>query len=174
MPVIRDGSLWTCHHVGLSGTNESYVHTPVWTNVDRSAVQWLKLQTVSNSTALAFSEAGRILDKVNAENPAWYYFPSLMVNQAGDMAVGSSGSSATNYISAYCTWRLADGATPGGPILFHTGAEPYLGGRWGDYSYNSLDPTDESTFWTVQEYAEETEFVSPSWGTWVARLKAKR
>jgi len=45
------------------------------------------------------------------------YFPSLMVNCAGDMVMGFSGSSATNYISAYYTWRLNNGPTLDTPRL---------------------------------------------------------
>jgi hypothetical protein len=173
MAVIRDGFLWTCHHIGLSGTNESYAHMPVSTNVDRSAVQWIKLQIVSNSTALAFTEAGRMRDKMKTENPSWYFFPSLMVNQAGDMAVGFSGSSATNYISAYYTWRLADGTTPDAPTLLHSGLNSYSGERWGDYSYTCLDPSDRTTFWTVQEYAQVYDGVVPNWATRIGRLKRR-
>ena len=53
MAVIRDGALWTCHHVGLSGTNGSYSGNATGTNVDRSAVQWLKLTTDTNGNFLS-------------------------------------------------------------------------------------------------------------------------
>jgi len=37
-----------------------------------------------------------------------------------------------------------------------TGSQTGGGGRWGDYSSTSLDPSDECTFWTAQEYVETT------------------
>ncbi len=42
--------------------------------------------------------------------------------------------------------------------------------RWGDYSYTSLDPNDDLTMWTIQEYA--SSIGSNIWGTWVASLSA--
>src|SRR5260370_11757011 len=51
-----------------------------------------------------------------------------------------------------------------------TGEPPYLrtGGssglnRWGDYSNTSVDPADDTSFWTIQEYAASP---SSTWGTW--------
>ena len=39
--------------------------------------------------------------------------------------------------------------------------------RWGDYSLSTLDPSDQLTMWTIQEYAEATNI----WGTWVGRYQ---
>jgi hypothetical protein len=41
--------------------------------------------------------------------------------------------------------------------------------RWGDYSATVVDPSDDLTFWTLQEYAETDVGSGPSddrWGTW--------
>jgi len=45
--------------------------------------------------------------------------------------------------------------------------------RWGNYSYSSLDPNDDMSIWTVQEFADSTD-ANPTnvWGTWIARLLA--
>ena len=40
--------------------------------------------------------------------------------------------------------------------------------RWGDYSQTVVDPTDDQTFWTFQEYANAHN----SWGVRVIQLKA--
>ena len=45
--------------------------------------------------------------------------------------------------------------------------------RWGDYSATVVDPEDDRTFWTIQEYAEEDEGPDPyddRWGTWWGKL----
>src|SRR5439155_4675176 len=42
------------------------------------------------------------------------------------------------------------------------GSAPY---RWGDYSQTVVDPTDNMTFWTFQEYANATN----SWGVSVIK-----
>jgi hypothetical protein len=171
MAVIRDNALWTCHHIGLIGTSGSY--NPQAGPVDRSAIQWVKMQITGSSPPLAYGTSGRIWDRVAATGPFCYYMPSLMVNSVGDMVVGFSGSSVTSYISAFYSWRLAGGLTAQAPILIHSGEAYYEGGdgRWGDYSYTSLDPIDGLTFWTVQEYALAGGGGGFFWGTWIARIK---
>ena len=101
--------------------------------------------------------------------------PSLTVNKNGDMVAGFSGSSASDYISAYYTGRLNNGTWPVNPIRYFAGKDWYQGGsigiRWGDYSNTSLDP-DGLTIWTIQEYAE-TRFTSSyanAWGTWIGAV----
>ncbi len=44
---------------------------------------------------------------------------------------------------------------PGGPE----------GRRWGDYSYTSLDPIDDMTMWTIEEFCDATD----SWGVRVVK-----
>src|SRR5262249_6493109 len=51
--------------------------------------------------------------------------------------------------------------------------------RWGDYSFTSLDPADDMTVWTVQEYAEsalDSHFnpVGNLYGTYVTSVEAPR
>jgi hypothetical protein len=45
--------------------------------------------------------------------------------------------------------------------------------RWGDYSATVVDPVDDTTFWTIQEYAAMDVGPNESddrWGTWWAKL----
>jgi hypothetical protein len=76
-----------------------------------------------------------------------------MVNCAGDTVTGFSGSGATNFVSAYCHWRLADGTELRVPGLLWAGI--FVAGTtvWGDYSATSLDPSDDWSFVSVQEIA---------------------
>jgi hypothetical protein len=101
------------------------------------------------------------------------HFPSLMVNCAGDMVMGFSGSSATNYISAFYTQRLANGYVPGPPRVVQAGTTPYYNSDWGDYSATTLDPTDDWSFWTVQQYMDTVNDPSPviDWKTVIARIR---
>jgi hypothetical protein len=174
--VIRDGVLWTCHHVGLTGANGAYSGDETGSSVDRSGIQWLKLRIASGNQSLVYDAHGRVFDSAEM-NAWWYYFPSVMVNRVGDIALGFSGSSANDYVGAFCTWRLADGSMPAQPVLMQEGKAPYGAGgysRWGDYSHTSLDPTDSLTFWTVQEYAEDfAPEDDEEWGTWIGRINRK-
>jgi len=169
MAVIRNGFLWTCQHVGLTGTNGVYLGDQTGASVDRSAAQWLKLQIGTSGTGLTHREHGRIFDP-SRTNSYWYYFPSLMVNCSGDMVAGFSGSSQSNYVGAFFASRLTGCSVSAGPRLIHAGAGYYNSDRWGDYSRTCVDPTDDWKFWTVQEYALPI-LDSYQWATWIAGIR---
>ena len=175
MTVIRQDFLWTCQAVGLNGTNEVYVGDVNDTNVTRSGVQWLKMGVNAAGGALGYSAHGCVYDRA-ATNPWYYYFPSLMVNCAGDMVMGFSGSSATNYIGAFYSLRRAGGGTTDVPRVIRTGNIAYEGGaRWGDYSATTLDPVDDTSFWSVQQVADESgsagEFNLTDWSTVIVKIR---
>ncbi len=171
--IIRNGFLWTCQAIGLKWTNGTYVGNQFATNVDRTGAQWLRAK-LDESGGLSYSAHGRVYDQ-RTSNPSFYYFPSLMVNCAGDMVMGFSGSSATNYIGAYYTWRLSDGTTVNSPRLIQAGLTNYTTDlRWGDFSATSLDPVDDWSFWTIQEYADPTgvgDSGTYPWKTVIANIK---
>jgi hypothetical protein len=170
MAVIRQGVLWTCHHVGLDDEDGDYGGDKTGEGVDRSAIQWLKLP-ISTENLLTYGAHGRIFDDCSM-TPHWYYDGSLMVNNAGDIVIGFSGSSELSFISAYYSWRRADGTTSDRPGLIKKGEDYFNFDRWGDYSYTSLDPVDGLTIWTVQEYARP-QGVFPDdfrWGTWIGKV----
>lgn len=169
MATLRNGCLWTCHHVGLEGTDGTYTNGPAGATVNRSAAQWLKLRLNSDATTLDYDEHGRIYDRA-ASNAYWYYFPSLAVNCAGDMVAGFSGSSASTHIGAFCTWRLSNGYSPPNPLILQQGSAVYPHDSWGDYSATTIDPTDDWSFWTVQEYADLEGQQDRPWVTWIARI----
>lgn len=114
-------------------------------------------------------------------------YPSLAVNCANDVLVGfSRGNSGINPEAAYCM-RLGTDApnTMGAVTTLKLGddawwqAMPAPGsitlGAWGFYSSSAIDPNDDKTLWTLQQYAA-TRAASPGvdadsrWGTWWGRL----
>jgi hypothetical protein len=169
-PMIRSNVLWVCQHVGLAGTNGTYTGNETGTNVDRSAIQWLKLQLNSTGTPLTHIAHGRIYDTA-ASTPYYYYMPSLMVNTNGDMVIGFSGSKTNEYVGGFYVGRLADGTTSGSQTLVQAGRSYFIGFPYrGDYFYTCLDPVDGITFCTVQEYSENPN-VGGYWGTWITKIK---
>jgi hypothetical protein len=103
--------------------------------------------------------------------PYSYPMPSIAVNSSGDMFRSFSGSRGNERIGAFYSGRRASGTTPSVPVLLQAGRDfCNLGGRWGDYTYTTLDPS-TGKFWTIQEYAEQQEFSSSIWGTWVTCVK---
>jgi len=161
--VIRNGYLWSCQHVGLDGGgNDRYDGNPV----DRSAVQWFKLQV--GTSGLTYSAHGRIYDTAS-NNPYWYHFPSLNANAAGDLLIGFSGSRNGEYIGAFLWGRKANGVGTARPNLAQAGRGSFSSNGWGDYSATSIDPTDGS-FWTIQAYADPKP-ISNLWGTWITQVR---
>ena len=173
MAVVRSNALWTCHHVGLNsqGGYNGEAQTAL-----RSGCQWFRLQISSDGQSLTMADNNRVYDG-STSSPYFYFVPSLMVNSNGDMVMGFSGSRGTEHIGAFYTGRLANGSVPDRPVLIQAGRHYFGTFGWGDYSYTSLDPVD-STFWTVQLYAEtltSDDKCPPGatcarWGTWVVKI----
>src|SRR5439155_10979508 len=109
-----------------------------------------------------------------------HFFPSITANSANDALIGFSRSDATRFDEPVKAGRFATDA-PGTmmlPRVLKAGEGCYVKtfgkmlNRWGDYSATSIDPTDDLTFWTVQEYAATPSPAtscadgSGRWGTW--------
>jgi len=172
--VISRETLWVSHVVGVAGTSGVYVGSdPYGTNVDRSAIQWFKLAVDGAGGSLGYLEHGRIYDNATT-NAHWYYFPSIAVNCAGYVVAAFSGSSATNYVGAYYSWRPACCSGFGIPRLVKDGETTWAteNPKWGDYTAAVVDP-DGLTIWTVQEYVGpvvDNEPDNPHWRTIIAKI----
>ena len=103
----------------------------------------------------------------------FYAYPALAVNASNDVLLGYSRFSATQYASAAYAFRF--GVDPAHRLradtILKAGVGPYYSpanglNRWGDYSAACVDPTDDFSLWTIQEYAAAGNF----WGTWWGRI----
>jgi hypothetical protein len=152
--VMRDGFLWTTHHVGAGGRTEA-----AWYRIDPVAGRRIN--------------EGRISDPIR-----WYYFPSITVNQDNVAAIGFSGSSSREYAGGYYT-IVRPPYTAAEPVtLLKSGEDTYfkdfgLGtNRWGDLSATVVDPSDGVTFWTIQEYAWTHDNTGGSrWALWWGKFR---
>ncbi len=104
----------------------------------------------------------------NAGDGLWRFMSSIAVDNAGNTAIAYSVSDETIFPGIRYAGRLA--ADPpanlaqGEAIMTNGGgAQTHSAGRWGDYTYTSIDPTDGITFWHVNEYYPVTS--SASWFT---------
>jgi hypothetical protein len=150
--VYRNGSLWAAHNgYATSGGNL------------RSFVQWWQITPQAQTL-----QYGRIDDTGGTFH---YCFPSIGVNRNGDVLLGCTRFSAGTYASAAYAFR-GSGDTAGtlrAPHIFAAGGGIYQkndsGGRnrWGDYSATMTDPVDDTSFWTIQEYALTGNRWSTSW-----------
>lgn len=158
--VLRNGKLWVVHSVGSDDSTRSEV---AWYEIDPNAA--------SKDNPVMASRQGRIGD-----SDRFYYYPSIAVNKNGDVAIGFSGSSATEYVGAYYTAHESTGAdlavslVKGGEAPYAKGGSP---SRWGRYSATCVDPTDDFTFWTLQEYAATPDPSYDRWGTYWGKFTVR-
>ena len=171
--VFRNGRLWFTHSGGRPNDGSD---SP--TTKDRTVVSWYEVNPLRlNTTGAPVLQSGTLDGGAGVH----YFFPSIAVNKNNDAALGFSRSLPGIYVSAAVTGR--QGTDPTGtmdPITtIKAGEDSYVKDfgsgrvRWGDYSATVVDPADDTTFWTIQEYAETD--VGPlesddRWGTWWAKL----
>jgi len=169
--VFRNNTIWYPQTVGIPAGG--LTHT---------ASQWTQLDNAGNVL-----QGGRVEDPTaTATNGGkWYAYASISVNASNDVLFGFSQFSSAQFASAGYTYHDHTDAlgTMRDPLIFKAGEDCYSKdfgsgrNRWGDYSHTMVDPTDDCSFWTIQEYAKlqapPTVGGSDSkWGTWWARVNA--
>jgi len=135
----------------------------------KDAVHWMVLSEPSN-TLLG---EGIISDATHD-----FFYPSIAANHSGSVLLAFNRSGPTSpdgNISIYAAVGTvtSNGVTMGSPFLVKQGtisnfhyvgdSAPY---RWGDYSATMVDPTDDNSFWTIQEIPAS----STSWGTQITLI----
>jgi hypothetical protein len=126
----------------------------------RSAVQWWIFDPANSNLT-----NGRIDDP---NGTFLYAFPSLSVNRNGDIMIGHAVFSRTTFAAGAYTLKPA-GSAAAQPVVFAPGAATYFvtfGGsknRWGDYSVTQVDPRDDTTFWTCQEFVLSQDVWAVKW-----------
>lgn len=168
---LRDGRLWTAHNIRVGTTGVAST-----TNA-RNAARWYELQNLTTTPSLR--QSGTVFDSA-ATNPRHYFIPSVMVSGQGHAAFGFTSAGNTARANAATVGRLvgdSNGTTQGAPVDYTATTFDYNppsdpggagGRRWGDYSYTSLDPCDDMTMWTIQEFTNATN----SYGVQAVKLLA--
>jgi hypothetical protein len=158
--VFRDGSLWCTHTVFLPTNRPTH-----------SAVAWWQINPLNGRV----SQFGKIEDRTAR---FFYAFPSIAINKDTDVVIGYASFSNSQFVSSNFSFRSKrDPAnTMNASLTFKKGVSKYFkkfGGaknRWGDYTTTCVD-TDDTTFWTLQEYAESKGEDWDRWGTQWKQIK---
>jgi len=164
----RSDRIWTAHNIAVddSGTGSS--------SGTRDGSRWYEIDVSGASPTLA--QSGTLFDP-SAVNARFYWIPSIAVSGQGHAAVSTSVAGVARHIDGASAGRLVDDppGTLQSPLLLTTSstaynppADPGPPRRWGDYSHTSVDPDDDMTLWTIQEYCDATN----SYGVRVAQLVA--
>ncbi len=139
------------------GTHESLVTNQsvsggTGPNGEVSGIRWWEIR--SPNAAPSIFQEGTFSPGVTDGIHRW--MGAIAMDGSGNMGMGYSASSATMFPSVFYTGRLVNdplGTMPQGEasIINGTGSATALN-RWGDYTSLSVDPTDDCTFWHVNEY----------------------
>jgi hypothetical protein len=134
-----------------------------------SGVRWYELRSpVSTTGTFSLYQQGTF-----APDGSYRWMGSAAMDQAGDIAIGYSVSDG---ISVYPSVRFT-GRAPGDPLGTMASESAIINGlgsqtgytRWGDYSSMRIDPSDDCTFWYVNEYYPVTS--SYGWYTRIGSFK---
>ena len=164
--TLRNGRLWTAHNFRVSSAGVAST-----TAAARNASRWYEIQNVAATPSLV--QSGTVFDNAATLAAARQYFiPSITVTGQGHAVIGFTAAGTPIGATPAYTSRLAGdtlGSMSGPPgaaaTTFGTSTANYNppsdpggsgGRRWGDYSFTSVDPLDDMTVWTIQEYNQAT------------------
>ncbi|MCP5098496.1 MAG: hypothetical protein GY943_23345 [Chloroflexi bacterium] len=149
-----DGNLYATHHIGCNPGGGTV-----------NCVRWYIIN--ANGASPSLVDQGTFSS--NGEHRS---FPAIAPNACGDLMVGYTKMSSSEYPSVYVAGREA--GDPSGQLknetLVHAGEDYYTAydsapRRWGDYTGMGIDP-DGITFWYVGEYSRNQ--ATARWSTWVS------
>ncbi|MDS4059102.1 MAG: DUF11 domain-containing protein, partial [Candidatus Contendobacter sp.] len=160
--MIRNGRLWAAHNftVDTAGVASTVA-------ASRNATRWYEFQNLTTTPTLV--QSGTVFDNAPTRAAARQYFiPSITVTGQGHAVAGfTMAGTPVGATPAYVSRLSSDtlGTMTGPPTtaatLFGTTTANYnppadpggaSGRRWGDYSFTVVDPLDDMTVWTIQEY----------------------
>jgi hypothetical protein len=160
-------TMWTAHNIRV---NSSGVGSSTG---DRDAARWYQLGDLSSNPP-TLVQSGTLFDTA-ATDPRFFWMPSIAMSGQGHASLNTSTAGAGRFAEVASSAQLAGdplGTTEAFDLTQSSNSTYNLGStspkRWGDYSQTVVDPTDDQTFWTFQEYANSTN----SWGVRVIQLKA--
>ncbi|MDQ6632132.1 MAG: hypothetical protein M3Y82_10325 [Verrucomicrobiota bacterium] len=172
---FRNGRLWTAANIAVDNTG-----LPSGTDT-RNGIRWYELQGIPTGSTPSVVQSGTLFQPSasNSTDQRSYWMGSMMVSGQGHVAMGFSVAGSNERINAGIAGRFAHDPprTMRSPTLYTSSASNYNppsdsggtgGRRWGDYSYTSLDPNDDMTMWTIQEFCDAEN----SYGVRVTKLLA--
>jgi PKD repeat protein len=162
-------SLWTALNMQVTSTGDAHLHGPGARNGSR----WYEIGTLTGTPSLL--QSGTLFDSASS-NPRGFWIPSVAASGQGHMALGCSYAGANDFAGVATAGRLRTDASGSiqTPALAVVSSSAYNIGespnphRWGDFSQTVVDPNDDMTFWTFQEYCNSAN----SWGVRAVQLKA--
>lgn len=147
-------SLWMSHNtkVNSSGVGSG--------SGDRMGSRWYQITNMTATPTLV--QSGTMF---SSGSPAQHFtIPALTSNGQGHAVIGSTTFASNLNLSVAGSFRHRTSplGTLESPTILQASSSTYNAGfqtsryRWGDYSQTVVDPNDDMTFWTFQEYCSAT------------------
>jgi hypothetical protein len=159
--IDENGSIWAAHNIKVNATGVGSA------GGDRNGARWY----VVNPSTPSLATSGTVFDNV-ASGPRGYVIPSIAANGQGNAVIGYSTASAATFPNAGFSGRaFNDPVGTMSPFVLATNSTTGNSTtRWGDYSQVCVDPTDNMSFWSFQEFSYQSG--SPNWGLQVTKILA--
>ncbi len=159
-------SIWTSQNVGVDGSTGFSDVTQ-----DRVGVRWYRIDVSGNT--LAPGQAGTLYQPgATIKN---YWMGSIAASGQGHAIIGATVGGPNDYANVAIAGRYAasDSGTLESPVqaTSYSAAYNLQSGdvqRWGDYSATVVDPEDNMTMWTFQEFTAGANI----WAIRATQLKA--
>lgn len=168
-------SMWTAHVVETDTTC-----TPAGSgNNRRLGAKWYEIGNLSTTPTI--TQFGTLCTTATGSTTSnterGFFYPTVVQTGQGHMALGASYASATEFVGIAAAGRLRTDPVAGTrapETIVLAGSASYTNSdgsrnRWGDYSHTDIDPTDDQTVWTFQEYADTPQ---NNWSVRAVQLKA--
>ena len=176
--MIRNGRMWAAHNFTVSAAGVASTAA-----ASRNASRWYEFQNLTTTPTVV--QSGTVFDNAATRAAArQYWMPTVLVTGQGHAVMGMSMAGTPIGATPAYVGRLAGdtlGTMAGPPTIsavsFGTTTANYnppsdpggtSGRRWGDYSFTALDPLDDMSVWTIQEYNQ----ASNSYAVRVGHLNA--
>jgi hypothetical protein len=154
---LRNGTLWVANNVFLPAASPT-----------TCAGQVVAIAPVT-STAIE-----NIRTASNTDGSVMQAYPSVSINRNNDLFFGYTTFRNNAFVTSTISYRRNDGL--GFFYYYYKGGEDWYVklvrgvNRWGDYSATYIDPEDDVTAWTIQEYTRPRVAGTSYWGTWWAKI----
>ncbi|HEU4398586.1 MAG TPA: hypothetical protein VFU54_12230 [Actinomycetota bacterium] len=165
----RQRPIWRLAYRNL-GTHESLVtNQSVEARPELAGTRWYEIRSPGSQPVVAQQATYAPDDGVHR------WMGSIAQDKQGNMALGYSVSNATDVFPGIrYSGRLAGdpaGTLPQGEgiIVNGGGSQTDRFSRWGDYTSMNIDPTDDCTFWYVNQYYDTTS--ARGWNTRIAAFR---
>ncbi len=165
----RQRPIWRLAYRKMQGYESLVTNQSVEASPGIGGTRWYEIQRVDGVYSI------RQQGTINPGDGIHRWMGSIAQDKRGNMAVGYSVVNGVDvYPGIRYTGRLASdplGTMPQGEgvVVNGTGVQLTTNSRWGDYTAMTVDPSDDCTFWYVNEYYTK-ESQATSLAGWLTRI----